>query len=660
MKNTLERTVHFKNSIAMIFCFISLVSLPEQISAQKADPEVNEYDTYWFHPKKSYEERCSLYLDYCVTSPIKGWQVIFNQIPRLELGREVEEDVIRNAVDFIYDNRDCSDFTLAALIRILYLYHGSPLLSRELVNDIENCLLDFKYWIDEPRDVGIRCYHSENHQIIFHSDELLAGQLFKEVTFNNDGKKGIDHMAHATNLIDRWMDFRVRFGWSEWLSNNYYEAHLLALLNLYDFAEDSTIRSRAGKLIDVLMFEMSLHNYYGVFGSTHGRAYARNIKGGWHEGTSPIMKLVFGMGVFNSISNMGAVALVTSSYRCPSIIEDIASDYSRPIRCRQRHSMNIEDAPKYGLSYTSEEDCYFYWSIADFTNPRIIDLTVEITNKYGIIHDDHYDNHIEKYYNNRDEETVLPDIDPHARPEVNIETYRTADWLLSCAQDFRKGKPGYQQHIWQATMGIDAVVYTNHPGSDNERTRPNYWAGNGLMPRAAQYKNTLICVYHIPPDDPFPFSHAYFPRRAFDEVVEKDHWIFGRKGDGYIGIYSQHPGQWVPDDAGHKNEFKVPNPDNIWICEMGSKKEWNDFLGFVDAVTSHYVKCNDLRIRYHSPSQGEIRFGWSEPLQVQGENISLREYKRFDNPYCQSDFNLSEILIKYKDREYLIDFNSKK
>ncbi len=646
-------------SFAMICGFLSLSTLHNQVAAQKINTEDKEYDTYWFHPKKSFEERRSLYLTYCASNPVGGSLGVFSQIPRLELGLKVDEGIIRESIDYVYSNRDCNDFTLAGLIRMLYLYRNSPLLSKELINDIEDCLLDFKYWIDEPGKVGIKCFHSENHQILFHSDELLAGQLFKEETFSNDGKNGTDHIAHAIHLIQRWMDFRIKIGWSEWLSNCYYEAHLMALLNLYDFAEDSTIRICAGKLIDVLMFEMSLHSFHGVFGSTHGRTYARYIKGGWQESTSPIMKLMFGVGVFNSPSNMAAVSLVTSSYHCPSIFKDIASDYTQTIRCRQRQSINIEDAPKYGLSYTSEEDCYLYWSIADFTNPKIIDLSVQITNQYGIIHDDHYDNHIEKYYNQRNGETVLPDIDPHARPEVNIETYRTADWLLSCAQDFRKGKPGYQQHIWQATFGIDAVVFTNHPGSDNERTRPNYWAGNGIMPRAAQYKNTLICIYHVPQDNPFPFSHAYFPRNAFDEVVEKDHWICGRKGDGYIGIFSQNPGTWVLDEEGHQNEFKVSNPDNIWICEMGSKELWNDFSNFVDFVTSCDVKCNDLRVQYHSPSEGKIQFGWSEPLQVQGENISISKYKRFDNPYCQSDFNSTEILIKHKDQEYLIDFNTK-
>lgn len=89
-------------------------------------------------------------------------------------------------------------------------------------------------------------------------------------------------------------------------------------------------------------------------------------------------------------------------------------------------------------------------------------------------------------------------LDRFALSEANIETYRTPDYMLSCALDYRKGAPGYQQHIWQATLGNKALVYTNHPGGKNLRWSPNYWAGNEILPRAAQSKNVVICIYNTP------------------------------------------------------------------------------------------------------------------------------------------------------------------
>ncbi len=654
MKSAISSMKEPSLNLLITFWLLAVLPIVGQVPAQELAAEA---DAHWFHPQKTYEERRELYLRYCASHPTSGKKGLFSQVARLELNEPPLESIIREAIDYVYSNKDCNDFTVAGLLRILYRYRENPLLSASLIADIEICLLSFKYWWDEPgRDR--RCYHTENHQIIYHADELLAGQLFKERIFMNNGEKGNVHIQHAVPLIRRWMDFRIKFGFSEWLSNCYFDEDLLALLNLYDFAEDPSIRSCAGKLIDLLLFEMSLHNYHGIFGSTHGRTYARMIKDGWNESTASTMKLIFGMGVFNRPDAMGAISLATSSYRCPPIILQIAVDDSKPLRCRERHSLNIEDAPLYGLSFQNELDCHFYWSIQDYAHPKILALSQQISEKYSVRQHEDYQHYIRLYEEQlqRYGKIIDPDLDCHALTEVNIETYRTADYLLSCAQDYRPGRPGYQQHIWQATLGIDAMVFTSHPGSTDEKSRPNYWAGNGIMPRAAQYQNVLICIHQVPADDPFPFSHAYFPVNAFDEIAEKGQWIFGRKGDGYIGLYSQNPARWAHHEDGYQDELVVDYPDNIWICEMGAREKWADFSNFVQTLSESDIRCEDLQIDFQSPSAGKIHFGWTDPLRVEGETISLTQYQRFDNPYCQADFNSTQLLIQHGEQKFEINF----
>src|SRR5690606_13219960 len=134
-----------------------------------------------------------------------------------------------------------------------------------------------------------------------------------------------------------------------------------------DFAHDADVRRRAGQLIDVILFEMALHTYRGIFGSSHGRTYARLIKGGRGEDSASTAKLMFGMGIFNKPSALGAVSLATSTYRCPPIISAIAADLGGPRLFRERHSIDIASAPEHGLSHTGVEDGYLYWSIQDYT-----------------------------------------------------------------------------------------------------------------------------------------------------------------------------------------------------------------------------------------------------------------------------------------------------
>ena len=453
-------------------------------------------------------------------------------------------------------------------------------------------------------------------------------------------------MAHALPFILRWFGWRARFGFSEWLSNCYIDEDLLGLVNLYDFAEDPEIRQTAGKFIDLLLFEMALHSYRGVMGCTHGRTYAWHIKGGRHEGTGSTSALMLGVGMFNNPSSLSAVQLATSSYRCPRIISDVAADTPDGILIHERHSLNVADTPGYGFRFDDLADGMFFWSIQTYYHPDVVRLSRRMSELYRArrpVFEGHiYDQYIERYEREKLQHgRVLDfDVDKTAMVEVNIETCRTPDYMLSCAQDYRPGKPGYQQHPWQATLGLDAMVFTNHPGALDESgaSRPNYWAGDVVLPRAAQYINVLICVHHIPAGDPFPFSHAYFPMAAFDEVVERGHWLFGRAGDGYVALYSQHPMQ-QPVDGPHLGvERHVDSPDNIWICEMGRRLQWGSFDAFIAAIAGSVVECAGLQARYWSPSQGLVEFGWRGRLRVNNEFMSLRGYKRFDNPYCQAEF----------------------
>lgn len=618
-------------------------------------------DTYWSTPQSTYDERRQAYLAYCAAQSPGERTGFFSQIARLELEQDVDEQPIREAIDYVYSNLDCNDFTLGGLLRILYRYHDSPHISRELIADIKKAVLWFRYWWDEPGN-DRRCYWTENHQIIFHSDELLAGQLFPDERFENNGKDGNYHIDHALHYIRRWLDFRVRFGFSEWLSNCYYEEDLLALVNLYDFAEQDDVRYKSGLLIDMLMFEMAMHTYRGVMGCTHGRTYPRLIKGARGEHAINTSKLMFGMGLFNSPNMLGTVPLVTSDYRCPPVIEAIAADLDQPRLFKERHSLNIEDVHNYGLSYDSLDDGNLYWSIQDYVHPTIIGLAERLYKTYGIgLHEDYQTLYTRMYQWQIEEHGKIVDAEQecHAMTEVHIQTYRTAHYMLSAAQDYRAGKPGYQQHPWQATLGIDAVVFTNHPASDDERARPNFWAGNGILPRVAQHENVLVCIHHVWAKDPFPFSHAYFPRAAFDEVVEGDHWVFGRKDEGYIALYSQHPVEWYPDRYDEEHpiiEARADAPDNIWVVEMGDASQWESFAQFVEAISNADITTEGMDVTYASPSQGQIEFGWDRAFVVAGETVALHDYPRFDNPYCRTEFDSQVYDIQFGDMTHTLDF----
>ena len=159
-------------------------------------------------------------------------------------------------------------------------------------------MLNFKYFPNEP-GIDSLCTWTENHYILFTSAAYLAGQMYPDEIFSNSGETGRQKIELNRTRILRWLDLRFHTGFSEWLSHVYYDEDLTALLALYDFAADDEIRRKAEMVLDLLVFDMALNSFKGVFGSTHGRAYENTKKWASNEGTTDTSKLLFGMGIFS-------------------------------------------------------------------------------------------------------------------------------------------------------------------------------------------------------------------------------------------------------------------------------------------------------------------------------------------------------------------------
>jgi hypothetical protein len=142
-------------------------------------------------------------------------------------------------------------------------------------------------------------------------------------------------------------------------------------------------------------------------------------------------------------------------------------------------------------------------------------------------------------------------------------------------------------------------------------------------------------------------------------VVEHGHWVFGRKGDGYIGIYSQTAPRWLADqhdDAHSIVELRADASTNVWIVEVGDAARHGSFAGFVAARSEAAVTVDDLDVWYASPSVGVMEFGWRGPLQIDGVEIALHDYPRFDNPYCRAEFGARSYRVEFDREQYEFSF----
>jgi hypothetical protein len=236
---------------------------------------------------------------------------------------------------------------------------------------------------------------------------------------------------------------------------------------------------------------------------------------------------------------------------------------------------------------------------------------------------------------------------------------------------------GGQQNLWQATLGARALVFTTHPGplKPSDGFGLNEWLGGTFMPRVGQHENVAIVVYRYDGialpltlkllsslnilDYSIPkYTHAYFPQSDFDEVVSVGHWTVGRKADGYVALYSAKPIVWVTEGDYANKEIIADGTKNVWICELGRQIDYGTFADFIERVTTSTVDVDGTEVAFESPSQGKMKFGWRSPLMVEGKKQDIGQYKRYDNPFSNVEWQAKSAEIEYQGHRLFLDFQS--
>jgi hypothetical protein len=247
-----------------------------------------------------------------------------------------------------------------------------------------------------------------------------------------------------------------------------------------------------------------------------------------------------------------------------------------------------------------------------------------------------------------DKEQHIIDDAGHA---INKVTYKTPDYMLSSAQDYRPGEKGYQQHIWQATFDENAVVFVTHPAcmSENGAHRPGFWTGNYILPRVAQWKDVLIAVHKLPEDDWLGFTHAFLPRSVFDELNLTEKWVFARKEEGYIALFASTGLELIQRGPGTAKELRAYGSETVWVCHMGRAALDGSFEEFQKKVQALPLEVQDLDIQLTTLRDEKLVFGWEGPLKVNNEVQPLSGYKHYDNPYALTDLHIDYMNIQFGD-----------
>jgi hypothetical protein len=243
--------------------------------------------------------------------------------------------------------------------------------------------------------------------------------------------------------------------------------------------------------------------------------------------------------------------------------------------------------------------------------------------------------------------------------ETNQATYKTTDGMLSSLQDYQPGAWGGRVHPWQATLGPEAVVFSTHPASldQTDGRQAGTWGGDGVLPRIAQWKDALICLYKLPEDDLLGYTHAYFPTFAFDEYHLENGWAYARKGDGYLAISASNMMELVAlgDDA--NCELRVKGTQTAWVVQMGRRAQDGEFKDFCDAVRAHQVELDGADIKWKTMRGDQLGFAWSGPLLVNEQEQPLSFPKRFEGPFVDALFPAETMDVAYGEQLMRLSFS---
>ncbi len=531
-------------------------------------------NTYSTQPYGTYAERRSE----CLKDAARRKNNLFGEIAKMEEGRwkDIEEKVVQKAIEDVKARSAGSDIQLCGLLGMLFRYADNNRFPAALRGSIEESVLGFRYWEDEPGSDAMD-FRGESRSILFHSCEILAGQLCLKRAFTNANRPGEWHLEKGGRLALEWLQKRAAGGFEEWDSHTGFAEDVLALSTLTSLAENPQIMEMAALMLDKLFFTIAVNSFQGVFGSTHGSTLASQVKTGYREATSGITRLLWGMGIFNE-HTFGTVGLACSSYELPPVIAAVAADRSDEMWSKEQHTGG---------------------------------------GKAGTV--------------------------------VNKMTFKTPDTMLCSAQDWRPGQKGGREHIWQATLGPMATVFTSHPSCAYEGNgrSPNYWLGNAVLPRVAQWKDMLIAIYQFADDDWMGFTHAYFPVHGMDEHEIRDGWALGRVGDGYIALAAARGLDFKTSGDSAYRELRSPGTPNIWLCQMGRAARDGNFHGFIGKVLALPVQFDGAQVEITGLRGDHLSFGWDYPLLVNGKEQPLGGFKHFDNPYCTCELDAPEMEIHH-------------
>ena len=218
--------------------------------------------------------------------------------------------------------------------------------------------------------------------------------------------------------------------------------------------------------------------------------------------------------------------------------------------------------------------------------------------------------------------------------KVKTYYYRTKDYYMASVRRFKPFVHGHQQHLMNVAFGPKGVqYYINHPGERmfSGGNRPAYWAGNGTIPYIEQYRNLMVMLYRIDPEELVHYIHGYAPLYDYDEYDTTDHWFFIRSKDSYVGTYFSNKFRIADSGANTGKEVISDGLNHGLVIKCGSKDEFGSFEAFKERLLRMDIVYDGYGLlKVCDPQYGTLEIKDIHDVTLNGEPLEYKHQPAMD------------------------------
>lgn len=462
---------------------------------------------------------------------------------------------------------------------------------------------------------------SENHHIMrfytkWHFSKLLKDLPDYKDLRSDDGHVPAEHYAAWTAYVKQYIKERAKKGlFVEFANDLYGMESLKCMYTLYDFG-DEEMHNLLGKFLDLYWATWAQEQIDGVRGGSKTRVYQglNSMRGDTH-----FRKLTwYNLGLVGpSVIKQNIFSFITSDYRMPDVVMDIALDVAGrgDYEVSQRRVGLSENGKSFNIPYygfKTDEGLLRY----SYCTPAYIMGTFECE--------------------------ALPS------PILADGTTGSKEWTMLSSQNRWMGVifEGHHSGRIYAQCGLTEgkANYNSHWGFQKK----GCMVVQKMKEEYSRYAGNL---------------KVWVSDFGRNKMFEKDGWFFAEYDGAYAAV------KFV--SGGYKSEY---NSDNLWpgywltanetyspaIIEVDKKGNYSNFEDFQQKVMALNITVSDNAVEYTTLFGDKIKFytDFSKVAEINGEAVNINPAKVMDSPFVQSDFDSGVYTIKKGARELTLDFNN--